>query len=176
MNPEGPDSGPSPAGGLRGQGCVESCRNGALEIYGRFVAQNACADGAAKIVIGLKFGLHLLRAPGMKLLPRGNEALAQVLGKGCRVAPRGIETLLLPHSISVNSRSVFEVERDRAEYLRQSQSLEFSQDRFGRKSFIEALDDGIERYASTGQIVTTVALFDVFFRHQPDYSWTLPAE
>jgi hypothetical protein len=42
----------------------------------------------------------------------------------------------------------------------------------GEKSFIEALDDGVERYASAGQIVPTVALFDVFFRHQPNYSWT----
>jgi hypothetical protein len=108
----------------------------------------------------------------MKLFPLGSEALAQVLGKGHRVPPRGIETLLLAHSISVNSRLVFEVEGDRAEYLGQSQSLEFSQDRFGGKSFIEALDDGIERYASACQIVSTVAFFDVFFRDQPNYSRT----
>lgn len=108
----------------------------------------------------------------MKLFARGNEAPAQVLGKGSCVPPHGIETLLLAQSIGVNSRLVFEVERDRAEYLGQSQSLELPQDRFGGKSFIEALDDGIERYASTCQIVSTVALFDVFFRHQPNYSWT----
>ena len=64
----------------------------------------------------------------------------------------------------------FEVERDCAEYLGESQSLEFSQDGFRGESFVEALDDGIERYASTGQIVAAVALLDEFFCHQANYS------
>ena len=84
----------------------------------------------------------------MKLFPRGNQALAQVLGKGCRVPSRGGETLLLAHSINVDGRLVFEVKRDRAEYLSERQSFEFSQNRFGGKSFIKALDDGIEIWGS----------------------------
>jgi hypothetical protein len=106
----------------------------------------------------------------MKLFARGNETLAQVLGKWCRIPSRGLETPLLAHSISINGRLVFEVERDRAEYLGERQSFEFSQDRFGGEPFVEALDDGIERYACTGQVVPAVALFHVFFRHQPNYS------
>ena len=86
----------------------------------------------------------------MKLLSGGNKALAQILGKEWRVPPRSLEALELAHSISIDSRLVFQVESDRAEYLRESQSFEFAQDRFGRESFIEALDDGIERYAGIG--------------------------
>jgi hypothetical protein len=59
---------------------VESGRKGTLKIYGRFVPQHADPDRTAKIVIGLEPGPHLFRVPGMKLFPRGNEALAQVLG------------------------------------------------------------------------------------------------
>lgn len=134
------------------------------------MAQHANADRTAKIVIGLEPRLHLFRVLGMKLFPRGNEALVQVLGKGRRVPSRGGEALLLAHSISVDGRLVFEVKRDRAEYLRESESFEFPQDRFGGKSFIKALDDGIERYASAGQIVPAVALFYVFSCHQANYN------
>ena len=102
----------------------------------------------------------------MKVFARGSEALAQVLGKRWCVPLCGLEALLLAHSIGINGRLVFQVERDRTEDLGESQSFEFSQDRFRGESFIEALNDGIERYASTGLIVPTIALFDVFFRHQ----------
>jgi hypothetical protein len=73
---------------------------------------------------------------GMELLARISKALEQLFRKGGRVTPRGLETLLLAHSISINSRLVFEVKRDRAEYMGESQRLEFCQDRFGGKSFI----------------------------------------
>ena len=101
----------------------------------------------------------------MELFARVSEALAQVLRQGRRSPSRGFEALLLAHPISVDGRLVFEVERDRTEDLGESQSFEFSQDRFRGQSFVEALDDGIERYASTGHIVPTPALFDVFFSH-----------
>ena len=104
------------------------------------------------------------------MFARGNEALVQVLGKWCRVPSRGLEAPLLAYSISINGRLVFEVEGDRAEYLGKSQGLEFSQDGFRGESFVETLDNGIERYASTCQIVATVALFHVFSRHHANYS------
>jgi len=144
---------------------VEFGRKGALKIYGWFVAQHAGADGTAKIVIGLEPRLHLFRASGMELFARVSEALAQVLRQRHRSSSRSFEALLLAHPISINCRLVFEVEGDRAEDLGESQSFEFSQDRFRRESFVEALDDGIQRYASTGQIVPALPLFDVFFRH-----------
>jgi hypothetical protein len=145
---------------------VESGSNGALKIYGRFAAQHAGADGTAKIVIGLEPRLHLFRASGMELFARVSEALAQVLRQGHRSPSRSFEALLLAHPISINCRLVFEVERDCTKDLGESQSFEFSQDRLRRESFIEALDDGIQRDASTGHIVPTLALFDVFFRHR----------
>jgi hypothetical protein len=144
---------------------VESGRKGTLKIYGGFVTQHACADGTAKIVIGLEPRLHLFRASGMELFARVREALAQALWQGDRSSSRSFEALFLAHSISIDCRLVFEVERNCTEDLGESQSFEFSQDRFRRESFVEALDDGIQRYASTGQIVPTLALFDVFFRH-----------
>jgi hypothetical protein len=144
---------------------VEPGRKGALKIYGGFVAQNAGADGIAKIVIGLEPRLHLFRASGMELFARVREASAQVLRQGRRSPSGSFESLLLAHPISINRGLVFEVEGDCAEDLGKSQSFEFSQDRFGRESFVEALDDGIQRYASTGHIVPTLALFDVFFGH-----------
>ena len=95
------------------------------------MAQCACANGIAKIVIGLKPRLHLFRVPGMKLFARGKEALAQVLRKWRRISALDIEALELAHPISVDGRLAFEVESDRAEHLGESQSLEFSQDGFG---------------------------------------------
>ena len=144
---------------------VESGRNGALKIYGWLVAQHAGADGTAKIVIGLEPRLHLFRASGMELFARVSKALAQVLRQGHRSPSRSLEALLLAHTIRIDCGLVFEVERDCTEDLGESQSFEFSQDRFRRKSFVEALDDGIQRYASAGHIVPTLALFDVFFGH-----------
>jgi len=129
------------------------------------VAQHAGTDGTAKIVIGLEPRLHLFRASGMELFARLSEALAQVLRQGHRGPSRSFEALLLAYPISINGRLVFEVERNRAEDLGERQSFEFSQDRFRGESFLEALGDGVQRYASTGHIVPTLALFDVFFRH-----------
>ena len=101
----------------------------------------------------------------MELFARLSEALAQVLRQGHRSPSRSFEALLLAYPISINCRLVFEVGRDRAEDLGQSERIEFFQNRFGRETFIEALDDGVQRYASTGHIVAAIALFDVFFRH-----------
>lgn len=106
----------------------------------------------------------------MELFARDSEALAQVLRQGRRNPSRSFEALLLTHPISINCRLVFEVERDCTEDLGESQSLEFSKDRFRGEAFVEALDDGIERYASASHVVASVALFDVFFRHWVNYS------
>ena len=57
----------------------------------------------------------------------GGEALEEILGKGCRVPACGLEALLLAHSISVDGRLVFQIERKPGE----SQSFEFRQDRSG---------------------------------------------
>ena len=73
------------------------------------MAQCACANGIAKIVIGLKPRLHLFRVPGMKLFARGKEALAQVLRKWRRISALDIEALELAHPISVDGRLAFEV-------------------------------------------------------------------
>lgn len=106
----------------------------------------------------------------MKLFARGNETLAQVLGKKWRVPSCSLEALELAHSIGIDSRLVFEIERDCTEDLRESQSFEFSQDRFRRETFVEALNDGVQRYAGTGHIVPPVTLFNVFFGHRINYS------
>ena len=74
---------------------VESRRKRALKIYRRFAAQYAGADRTAKIVIGLKTGLHLFRTPGMQFLARRGEALTQILRKRGCVPPRGLEALQL---------------------------------------------------------------------------------
>ena len=106
----------------------------------------------------------------MELFARSDKALAQILRQGYRVSSCGLETSQLAHLIGINGRLVFEVECDGAEYLNKRQSLEFFQDGFRRESFVEALDNGIERYASTCQIVATVAFFHVFSRHHVNYS------
>ena len=80
----------------------------------------------------------------MEVFTRGIEPFPQLRGQRRRSMSNSLETLLLAHTISIDGGLVFEVERDRSEYLSESQSFEFSQDRFRRESFIEALDDGVE--------------------------------
>ena len=111
----------------------------------------------------------------MECFARRYEAFVQVPGKRCSIPPDGLEAPQPAHpvsglSVNTEGRLIFEVEGDRAENLSQCQSLKFGQDRFRGETFIEALDYGIERYTSTGQVVAAVALFDVFFCHQPNYS------
>ena len=114
----------------------------------------------------------------MECFARRYEAFVQVPGKRCSIPPDGLEAPQPAHpvsglSVNTEGRLIFEVEGDRAENLSQCQSLKFGQDRFRGETFIEALDYGIERYTSTGQVAAAVTLFDVFFRHQPNYSGNL---
>jgi hypothetical protein len=67
----------------------------------------------------------------MELFARGSEALAQVIGKGSSAPSRPGKALFLAHSTGIEGRLVFEVERDRAEYLSKSQSFKFSEDGLG---------------------------------------------
>lgn len=70
---------------------VESGREGALKIYGGFVAQHTGADRIAEVVIGLEPRLQLFRASGMERFARVSEALAQVLRQGRRSSSRSFE-------------------------------------------------------------------------------------
>jgi hypothetical protein len=105
----------------------------------------------------------------MEVFARGGEALAQALREG-RGPTRGLKAMLLTDSISIYCGLVFKVKGDRAEYLGESQSFEFSENCFRGESFIEALDNRIEGYARAGHIIAAVALFDVFFRHHANNS------
>lgn len=67
----------------------------------------------------------------MKVLARSVQAPEQFRRQRRRISPRGLEPLLLSHPMSVDSRLVFEVVRDRAKDLSESQRLEVSQDCFG---------------------------------------------
>jgi hypothetical protein len=115
-------------------------------------------------------GFTYSERPEMELFARVTEPPAQVLRQGCRSSSRSFETLFLAHKISIDGRLFFEVERDCTDDLGESQGFEFSQDRFRRESLVEALDEGIQRYASTGHIVPALALLDVFFGHRVNYS------
>jgi hypothetical protein len=77
---------------------------------------------------------------------RGIEPFAQFRGQRCGGATHSLETLPLAYAISINGRLVFEVERDRAEDLGQSERIEFFQNRFWREAFIKALDDGVKHW------------------------------
>src|ERR1700733_12748093 len=142
----------------------------ALEINCRFVAKHASADRGAKVIVGLKPGLHLFRLSGVALLACRLATFVHSRGWRRGDAPRGLEALLLAHAVGIDGRLVFKVERNCAKDLGKSQSFEFRQDRFRREALIKTLDDGIERNPRTGYIVAAVALFDVFFRHRLNYS------
>lgn len=80
----------------------------------------------------------------MKLFSCSVETFAQSLRQRARTTAGNLKSLHLTHAIGVNRRAVFEVKGDRAEDLREGESLEFAKDRLGRKSFIETFDDRIE--------------------------------
>jgi hypothetical protein len=64
----------------------------------------------------------------MELFARGGETLTQVLRKRCPRPFARPRSAALTYSISINSRLVFEIERDRAKDLRESQSFELQRD------------------------------------------------
>ena len=76
----------------------------------------------------------------MNLVSCRVEALPQSGRQRVRTAAHGLKSLHLTHSIRINSRLVFEVERDGSEDLRESEGFEFAQgSAFGEKSLIETL-------------------------------------
>ena len=86
---------------------------------------------------------------------------SETVGKRLGRVSYSLEAPLLASAASVDGGLVVEIEGYRAENLGESQSFKFLQVRFGGKPFVETLDDGIERYTSSRDVICTVAFFNV---------------
>ena len=132
--------------------CTQTGSTGTLEVDRRFAAKDAGTDGASEIVVGLEPGLHLIRATGTEVFAGGIQPFAQALGKRLGVPPRCLESLLLSETVRIDDGLILKIVGYRPVDLGQGKRLELSQDRLGRQSVIEALDDGVKRHTRSGHV------------------------